>query len=61
MNSDAPQMPGTFELPPATAVPPITTTAIDISRYSAPILSAAPPEKLASRKPAIEASTAQST
>ena len=34
MKSDAPQMPGTLELPPATAVPPITTTAIDIRRYS---------------------------
>ena len=35
----------------------MTTTAIDISRYSCPMFSAAPPEKLASRKPATAART----
>ena len=48
-NSAAPQRPGTLAKPPVTEVPPITTTAIEASRYSSPMLSAAPPEKPATR------------
>ena len=35
--SAPPHNPGTLALPPLTEVPPITTTAIDASRYSSPI------------------------
>ena len=45
MNSAAPQIPGTLPLPPATEVPPMTTTAMEASRNCSPILRAAPPEK----------------
>ena len=51
----------TFAKPPATAVPPRMTTAMEVSRYSAPILSAAPPEKQLNRKPVSAASMAHST
>jgi hypothetical protein len=47
--SAAPQRPGTLEKPPATEVPPMTTTAMEASRYSSPMFSDAPPEKPESR------------
>jgi hypothetical protein len=31
---EAPRIPGTFELPPAMLLPPITGTAIELRRYS---------------------------
>src|ERR1700712_5965142 len=43
-NIDAPQTPAMVGLPPVTSVPPITTTAIDISMYSTPMSSDAPPD-----------------
>ena len=39
----------------------MTTTAIEVSRYGSPMLSAGPPEYEASRNPASEAKTAQDT
>ena len=60
-NNAAPQMPGTLEKPPPTEVPPITTTAMEASRYSSPMLSEAPPEKPASNTPHRLANTALST
>ena len=50
-NSDAPQRPGRLAEPPATEVPPMTTTAMELSRYSDPISSEDPPVKPASRAP----------
>ena len=41
-NSEAPQRPVTLALPPATDVPPITTTAMEVSRYSLPMSSDEP-------------------
>jgi hypothetical protein len=40
--SDAPQIPGTLARPPTTDVPPMTTTAMEASRYSLPISTLAP-------------------
>ncbi len=57
----APQRPGTLPSPPATAVPPMTTTAIDVMRYGEPMFSAAPPEKDASSSPASAARRAEAT
>src|SRR3990170_2595984 len=51
MNRAAPQMPGTLARPPATDVPPMTTTAMDASRNSSPMLRAAPPENPESNMP----------
>jgi hypothetical protein len=50
-NNEAPQTPVTLALPPATEVPPITTTAIEVSRYSLPISSEVPRKQPASSAP----------
>ncbi len=50
--SAAPHSPGTLAMPPVTEVPPMTTTAMEVSRYSAPTSRDEPPVKPASSAPA---------
>src|SRR5262249_53679552 len=57
--SEALQVPMTLAWPPATLVPPITTTAMELSRNSLPMLSEGPPTKPAKSTPASEVKVLQ--